>query len=182
MFTKCICTSWLCKLITLTVTFALFMEHGLFTQDCSNYWVQPRCKMLTHCTDTVIVIQSCDSIARRNTILSLLSLTSPHHSIHLFCLSGEEVTCCRPAPCHLADFLSLLPQERAQLYGVWEQPSRCGPSHTWAEEKLQQQRGKAGETGRGDGGCSDIHTGQKKDTSTQNDDTRVTISFILFSN
>lgn len=53
-------------------------------------------------------------------------------------LLEEEVTCCRPAPCHLADFLSSLPQEREQLCGVLEQPPRCGPSHTWTEEKLQQ--------------------------------------------
>uniref|UniRef100_A0AAV2JML7 Uncharacterized protein n=1 Tax=Knipowitschia caucasica TaxID=637954 RepID=A0AAV2JML7_KNICA len=36
----------------------------------------------------------------------------------LLLLSREEVTCCRPAPCHLADFLSSLPQERATLQAI----------------------------------------------------------------
>ena len=51
---------------------------------------------------------------------SLLCLTPPSSPPLLLssCLSREEVTCCRPALCHLADFLSSLPQERVALQGI----------------------------------------------------------------
>lgn len=53
-----------------------------------------------------------------------------------FCLSREEVTCCRPALCHLADFLSSLPQESEALQGMWLENTPHAPDPCTPEQKL----------------------------------------------
>lgn len=65
------------------------------------------------------------------------------------CISREEVTCCRPALCHLADFLSSLPQERVDLRGMQLENHPHGPpfhphphQHTWKGTVKEKERKK----------------------------------------
>lgn len=96
-------------------------------------------------------------------------------------LLEEEVTCCRPAPCHLADFLSSRPQERESGSAGCESSPHAAEPRTPERKKNYNSREKS-RAGRWGGDAQTTVQVRKKTLLLEKMITCVTISFVLLSN